>query len=336
MFIELDPGSDAAPVAEEGWTIPVAEHAARRQPRRGPRRARRRHARLPASCSSTARARACEGRGNDLQEVFRRFEPTHRDLAARHRARSPSAAEPAPADPLARRAQRRAGRARTTSSPSSSTRRPTVFRAFASEEENVSRAVARAARRAARRRPTTLGKVETLRRRPRARRPTDLRPAVAQLDDANQALDAVRARRPRRSLRDADPPVRRATPGRSCATCAPAADDLAKATPDLTRVVHGAQPPVQHARLQPRTAARARATPTRDEGYLFWLAWLQPQRRRAVLELATRTARSARSRSARTCAIAQADRRRARPAQLGDAPRAGALRPRVCDAGRCG
>ena len=33
------------------------------------------------ACSSTARAQGLKGRGDDLREVFERFEPTHRDLA---------------------------------------------------------------------------------------------------------------------------------------------------------------------------------------------------------------------------------------------------------------
>ena len=37
MFIELDPGTDGAPVAKEDWTIPIQLDAARRQPGRDPR-----------------------------------------------------------------------------------------------------------------------------------------------------------------------------------------------------------------------------------------------------------------------------------------------------------
>ena len=80
MFIELDPGSARRPRARRAHD-PDREHAARRQPRRDPRRARRRHARLPEAAVSGA-GQGLQGRGDDLREVFRRFEPTHRDLAA--------------------------------------------------------------------------------------------------------------------------------------------------------------------------------------------------------------------------------------------------------------
>ncbi len=82
MFIELNPGTTDAPVADEGWTIPVSQHAARRQPRRVPLRAGRRHARLPEAAAQRRRAAACKGRGDDLRDVLERFEPTYRDLAA--------------------------------------------------------------------------------------------------------------------------------------------------------------------------------------------------------------------------------------------------------------
>ncbi len=57
MFIQIDPGTDDAPVAKENWTIPVDSTHARRQPGRDPLLARRRHTRLPAAADLRPRAR---------------------------------------------------------------------------------------------------------------------------------------------------------------------------------------------------------------------------------------------------------------------------------------
>ena len=128
-----------------------------------------------------------------------------------------------------------------------------------------------------------------------------LRPAVRALDAGQRGGEPVRAR--------GDAAAARATSARSCArrarwcaTCARPRRDLAAATPDLDAHVRGAQPPLQHARLQPGRPRGPGRAPTREEGYLFWLAWVQhkgiqlfSQRRRA-------RRRSARSRSAAPCA----------------------------------
>ena len=55
MFVELDPGTDSAPLAHEGCDDPDRQHGARRQPGRDPLRARRRHARLPAAADQRRR-----------------------------------------------------------------------------------------------------------------------------------------------------------------------------------------------------------------------------------------------------------------------------------------
>ena len=77
-------------------------------------------------------------------------------------------------------------------------------------------------------------------------------------------------------MRDARPLVR---------TLRPAARDLAKATPDLTRLVRGAQPPVQHARLQPERHARGRPSAQPRRGLPVLARVAEPRRRRAVLQL---------------------------------------------------
>jgi len=80
MFIELNPGSRSAPLAKPGWTIPVRNTLPDINPDEV-------YSLLDADTRDYLRlliSGAGEGlhkRGGDLQEVFRRFEPTHKDLA---------------------------------------------------------------------------------------------------------------------------------------------------------------------------------------------------------------------------------------------------------------
>jgi phospholipid/cholesterol/gamma-HCH transport system substrate-binding protein len=80
MFIELNPGSNSAPVAKENHLIPIANTLPDVNPDE-----------VLAALDSDSRdylkllvsgaGQGLKGRGEDLREVFRRFEPTHRDLA---------------------------------------------------------------------------------------------------------------------------------------------------------------------------------------------------------------------------------------------------------------
>jgi phospholipid/cholesterol/gamma-HCH transport system substrate-binding protein len=80
MFIELNPGSKSAPLAKQGWTMPVANTLPDINPDE-----------IFASLDSDTRdylkllvdgaGTGLKGRGSSLREVFARFEPTHRDLA---------------------------------------------------------------------------------------------------------------------------------------------------------------------------------------------------------------------------------------------------------------
>lgn len=80
MFVELRPGSAAAPLARRGWTLPVSSTLPDVNPDE-----------ILASLDGDTRdyltllvngaGGGLKGRGDDLREVFRRFEPTHRDLA---------------------------------------------------------------------------------------------------------------------------------------------------------------------------------------------------------------------------------------------------------------
>ncbi|HYF27991.1 MAG TPA: MlaD family protein [Baekduia sp.] len=267
MFIELDPGSKDAPLAREGWTMPV-------------------EATLPdVNVDEVLRAldadtrdyvrllvgsgeRGLRGRSGDLAEVLRRFEPTHRDLA---RVTGKVAER--------RRNLRRLVRslnvlnqelgAKDTELAELVASSADVFRAFASEERAVSASV-RELPAALQHTTQALGRVERFARvlRPAA---DELRPAVRKLDAANRAITPfARATAPilreqvRPFTREARPTVRELRPGVRSVT---------KATPDLTRsfvVLNKLLNMVgfnEDGREGPGKADR-------DEGFLFWIAWL--------------------------------------------------------------
>ena len=267
MFVELNPGSGKAPVAKENWTIPIQNTLPDINPDEV-------YDVLDADTRDYLKllingaGRGLQGRGHDLQEVFRRFEPTHRDLAR------VSGAVAARQHNLRRLINRLnllntelAGKSDELAQLVDSS--AAVFRAFASEDGNISRAVADLPG-ALRQTTQTLGKVQRFAEilGPAAE---NLRPAVRELDNANKhvtpfAKEAapIVADSIRPFVRDARPLVR---------DLKPAADPLAKATPDLTKSftvlnhlfnMVGFNP---NGREGPTAAAR-------DEGFLFWIAWL--------------------------------------------------------------
>src|SRR5215216_7667712 len=81
MFIQLNPGTGDAPVAKENWTIPVDSTSPDVNPDEV-------LSTLDADTRDYLRllisdaGRGLKGRSGDLRDVFRRFEPTHKDLAA--------------------------------------------------------------------------------------------------------------------------------------------------------------------------------------------------------------------------------------------------------------
>src|SRR2546421_11802643 len=141
MFIELDPGSKSSPIAKPGFTIPVSNT-------------------LPdinvdeilSSLDSDTRSyldllvngagQGLKGKaGGELAQVLERFEPTHRDLARLNQA---VAARGANLRRLVNSLRRLNGalftkQAQIVQLIDSSSK---VFRAFASEDHNVSRAIA--------------------------------------------------------------------------------------------------------------------------------------------------------------------------------------------------
>jgi phospholipid/cholesterol/gamma-HCH transport system substrate-binding protein len=268
MFIELDPGTGGAPRAKAGWTVPIRNTAPDVNPDE-----------IFSVLDDDTRdylklliggaGQGLAGRGDDLRDLFRRFEPTHKDLervngavARRHRnlRRLVHSLSELNAE-LAGKDDRLAALVDSSSK---------VFRTFAAEQQNLGRAVGDLPG-TLRQTTDTLGKVE---RFARVLRPTAdaLRPPVQALDRANaqveplaeEATPIVREQiRP--FVRDARPLVR--------SLRAPTTD-LAASTPDLTSTFTT----LNHFLNLASYNENGRQGPTvagRDEGYLFWLAWLQ-------------------------------------------------------------
>jgi phospholipid/cholesterol/gamma-HCH transport system substrate-binding protein len=271
MFVDLDPGSDDAPLAKEGWTVPVNAT----QPDVNPDEI---FSALDADTRDYLKlliqgaGRGLEGRSADLRDVFRRFEPTHRDLALvngavaerrqnlRHLIHSLRQLNTA----LAAQPDQLAGLVDSSAA---------VLRQFASEEQNISRAIGDLPG-TLRQTTTTLGKVERFADvlGPAAQK---LRPAARALDTANQAvipfakeITPVLRERIRPFVREARPVVRDLK--------APAAR-LAKATPNLTGTFVSLNHLFNLLGYNPKGAEAPEVGEDRQEGFLFWLAWLDHQ-----------------------------------------------------------
>ena len=192
MFIELNPGTTDAPAAKPGYTIPVSNthpdinldeilSSLDADTRAVPRAARQRRRRRP------------EGQGRQRAgQVLERFEPTHRDLARVNQAVAVRGREPAAAGQLAAATEHgacRPSRARSCTLVDSSSR---VFRAFASEDQNISRAIADLPA-TLHQTTATLGKVQTF---AEAARPDGQQPAPRRAGAAGRQRGADRARHP--------------------------------------------------------------------------------------------------------------------------------------------
>ena len=274
MFVEVDPGTKSAPVAKQGFTIPVSNTNPDINVDEilGSLDA---DTRSYLSLLVNGAGQGLKGNGGtELAQVFERFEPTHRDLARLNRAvavrgqdlsqlvnslqRLNTALVPqAGPDRLAGRRQSR--RCSTPSPPRTATsaaRSPTC-------------------RRRCSRPPTTLAKVQTFAKLlgPTA---TNLLPAARSLPAANAALVALAKPSTPIVQNQIRPFVVAARP--LVRKLKPASVNLAKATPEPEQDVHGAQPLGQHARLQP---GQDRQRPAR----LPVVAGLAgPQRPHAVLD----------------------------------------------------
>ncbi|MHB8658350.1 MAG: MlaD family protein [Solirubrobacteraceae bacterium] len=259
MFVELNPGSRSAAVVKSGYTIPVTQT-------------------LPevnvdeilASLDADTReylkllvngaGQGLKGNGgNELAGILKKFEPTHRDLA---RLNSAIAVRGSNLRRLVNSLARlntalatKQGQIVSLVDASSK-----VFRAFASQDANVSRAIADLPA-TLQQTTTTLAKVQTFATTlgPAA---TNLLPAAHALPAANAALAAL--------ARPSAPIVR--TQIRPFVVAArplvrdlrPASVNLAKATPSLSKVFVVLNHFVNLLGFSPGASAH---------GYLWWLAW---------------------------------------------------------------
>jgi phospholipid/cholesterol/gamma-HCH transport system substrate-binding protein len=268
MFIELNPGSHSAPLAKEGWTLPVANTLPDVNPDE-----------IFSSLDSDTRdylkllvdgaGTGLHGRGNSLKEVFARFEPTHKDLlrvsakvATRHKDLKHLITS---LNVLNRELADHSSELSALVDSSA-----TVFRSFAAEQSNISGAVGAlpgALRQTTSALTSVHGLADIL-----GTAVTNLRPAVRALDPSNRAVRPFfKATAPllknqiRPFVTHARPVVR---------SLRPASEGLAKATPDLT----GTFTVLNHLLNMVgynQNGREGTSVKARDEGYLFWIAWLQ-------------------------------------------------------------
>jgi phospholipid/cholesterol/gamma-HCH transport system substrate-binding protein len=271
MFIELDPGGSGEKVPDNG-VIPVQNTAPDVDP----------DEQLSAFDTDTrtylqllinGAGKGLKNRGNDLNKVFKALGPTERDL---NRVSSAIAERRVALKELVHRygdlTNTLADKDREIKTLV--TAADAVFRAFASQQQNIELAVSRLPG-TLRQTETTLGKVNSY---ARVLRPTlnSLRPAFRQLDKTNaEVLPFVREAYPitknkiRPFVRTARPTVR---------NLRPAAVDLARATPDFTASFHELNRFFNMAAYNPGGAEKLTGDPQKDanrnEGYLYWVAWL--------------------------------------------------------------
>ena len=268
MFLELDPGRGKP--LEEGDTVPLKNTLPDVN-------ADEFLAMLDADTRDYLRllingaGKGLDGRGGDLREVFRLFEPTHRDLArvsgavATRRARLRRLVTS-----LNRLSGELAGKEDELAELVDSA--ATVFRSYAAEDRNISRAV-RELPRALRQTTDALGKVERL-ARVLGPASENLRPAVRALGRSQVALrplareaEPLLRTRIRPLVRDARPLVR---------DLRPAAFDLARSTPELRRTFAVLNNFLNMAAFNPR-GREGPDVAGREEGFLFWIAWVSHQ-----------------------------------------------------------
>ena len=268
MFIQLDPGTEDAPVAKENWTIPVDSTSPDVNPDEV-------LSTLDADTRDYLRllisdaGRGLKGRSGDLRDLFRRFEPTHKDLAAVNGAI----------------AERRTNLRRLISSlnqlngelarhgkdvSSLVSASSAVMRAFASEEQNVSAAVSELPS-TLQQTTTSLGQVQRFADvlGPTAQR---LRPAARALDPANKAIVPFAKEATPLLADDIRPFVREARP--LVRDLRPASVQLAKAAPGLTRTFEQLNNFFNLLAYNPN-GREGPENAGRQEGHLFWVAWAQ-------------------------------------------------------------
>jgi phospholipid/cholesterol/gamma-HCH transport system substrate-binding protein len=268
MFIDLEPGTGEAPVAKANWTIPIQNTLPDVNPDEI-------FAELDADTRDYLRllisdfGKGLDGRAGDLADVFRRFEPTHRDLARvngavakrRHNLRRLISSLNVLNKELAHNDDDLAALVDSSAS---------VLRAFASEERNVSGAVAELPS-TLQATTTALGKVQ---RFAELLGPTTekLRPAVRALEPANEAVRPFAREVAPLVAKDIRPFVREARP--LVRDLRPASAQLADAAPGVTRAFTQLNSFFNLLAYNPN-GREGPEVASRHEGYLFWLAWAQ-------------------------------------------------------------
>jgi phospholipid/cholesterol/gamma-HCH transport system substrate-binding protein len=272
MFVELDPGSKDEELVKENGTIPVENSAQDVDPDEILRMMDA-DTRPYLTALINGAGKGLRGRSGDLREVFARLGPLHRDLDRLNsevvkRRRNLARLIHNTGNSFNELGKR--DRELTTLVRSSEA----VFRALASEDDNISLAVSRL--------PSTLSNLEDalvqVDELGRALPALDaLRPAVRQIPETNARLRPF-AREATPILRDKIRPfVRTARP--YIRTLRPAAQRLSKASPDLRASFYElnrlfnmlAHNPNGREALVPGDQEQNLA---RDEGFLFWLAWV--------------------------------------------------------------
>ncbi len=260
MFVELSPGIGNAPVAKPGYTIPVSNtmpvvnldeilsslDADSREY-------------LDLLVNGAGQGLQKNG-GDELAQVMERFEPTHRDLARLNGAVAQRGADLRQLVNSLKRlnvalAQKQPQIVQLIDSSEQ------VFGAFASEDKNVSRAVADLPS-TLNQTTATLAKVQAFAQQlgPAAK---NLLPAANALKGANQALTALAVPGAPIVQNQIRPFVVAARP--VVRNLKPAAVNLAAATPNLSKVFGVLNNFVNMVGYNPGNT---------EHGYLWWLAWL--------------------------------------------------------------
>lgn len=259
MFIEMDPGTSAYPVAHPGYTFPVSNT-------------------LPdinvdeifSALDTDTReyldllvngaGQGLQGRTSDLAQVLERFEPTHQDLARVNQAVATRGADLRQLVDSLRRldGDLAAQRTQLVSLVDSGSQ---VFHALASENANISTAVSDLPATLTQA-TTTLTKVQRLANvlGPAA---AHLLPAAKALPQANAALAALSQPSAPIVQNQVRPFVVAARP--VVRNLRPAATNLAAAAPNLSNVFTVANHLGNMLGYNPGNT---------EHGYLFWLAWL--------------------------------------------------------------
>ena len=270
MFLQVDPGTRDAPVAKKNFTIPVSRTMTDVDLDE-----------ILASLDADTRdylqlllhgtARGLEGRGGDLAELFRRFGPTMRDLRRVNQAvaKEREALKDA-IHGLSELTEELGGKDEELAELVDSS--AAVFEAFASEDRNVSASVDRLPG-ALRATTSAMGQVRRLADElgPASEA---LTPTFQQLARTNRAVTPV-ARRLTPVLRDEVRPfVRELRP--LVGDLRPAATGLSAALPDIASSFVRINRFFNMVAFNP-AGREGPEKADRQEGYLFWLAWLGHQ-----------------------------------------------------------